>query len=121
MIFTSSQWSSFLKRFIHDVIMNSFIFFLCKFCLAAWKERESNSEMIYKKIEYLMVNSWNECSQIDFELTNMKHLKVWEGMGKFKFGAQLIHEWQVHGRTKVARSQIAFDTTKGHTVELGDS
>jgi hypothetical protein len=39
-----------------------------------------------------------------------------DGMVSFKFVRQVIHEWREHGRTKVARSQIAFDTMKGTTL-----
>jgi hypothetical protein len=35
-----------------------------------------------------MVNSWKEGFINIFELTDMKHLKVTEEMGSFKFGTQ---------------------------------
>jgi hypothetical protein len=60
-------------KFIHDTMKNS------SFALFTLKERGNNSgRWIFTKIEYLMVNSWKECSETTFELTNMKHVKVTE-------------------------------------------
>jgi hypothetical protein len=33
---------------------------------------------IFTKIEYLMVNSWKECSKTSLQMTTMKHIKVTE-------------------------------------------
>jgi hypothetical protein len=77
-----------LKRLIH-IIMNSFIFFLQNFYLAAqMPERVTREQRIYKKIEYLMVSSWKVILETYSELstwTTWKFEKEWEG---FKFGTQ---------------------------------
>jgi hypothetical protein len=43
------------------------------------KERVTRKRWIYKKIEYLIVNSWQETSQRLFELINIKQTKVTKG------------------------------------------
>ena len=41
---------------------------------------------MFKKIEYLMVNSWERCSWTTLELTGLKHIMVMEEIGEgFKF------------------------------------
>jgi hypothetical protein len=54
--------TSFLRRLIH-IIMKRFIDFLQDLCSTAQrKERRALDIWILSEIEYLMVNSWNECS-----------------------------------------------------------
>jgi hypothetical protein len=84
MIFTSSLWSSFLKRMIQDII-KSFIFFLQKFYSAARMQRESNSgtmDLSKDRVSHgqLMKGDLRNIFWAD----NMKHLKVSEGMGNFQ-------------------------------------
>ena len=53
------------------------------------------------KIEYLMVNSWKECSETTLELTNMKHVKVKEEMKQVSnFGRQLLNALQEYEVTR---------------------
>jgi hypothetical protein len=119
-MFLIPRRSSFLKRLIH--IMERFTGFLQDLRSTAQRSvRRSLDIWILSEIEYLMVNSWNDCSLTCLEMmtwNTWRYQKEWES---FKFGTQLIHEWQEYGRTKVARSGIAFHTMKGHTLERRDS
>jgi hypothetical protein len=96
-----------LKRLI-CCIMTSWILSLRIYIPIELMEREDRS----RKMDHLKY--WVSHSQLMewvfiyiFWVDNMKEWEI------FKFGTQLIHEWQEHERTKVARSGIDFDTTKG--------
>jgi hypothetical protein len=63
--------------------MKNLIYFLRDLHSTAPKERGKTLERwIFKKIEYLMVNSWKECSRTSDELTSMKHVKGNKSEGK---------------------------------------